>query len=271
MIGGGSSDLPTDTTAIIDLKQPTPIVRVRTPDQRAEAVRERRHPARPDGVPDQRSRPELVISHRSLYPYVHNAEIYHPDTNTWTTLRTATVGRGYHSEAILLARRPGRHLRQQLVRRVTRAAWEQRIEIYKPVYWDKPRPVISVDSAQAQVPLGGSFTLLEQQAAEMGGAGATLLGHALDDPEQRLVDLPFTQDPTNQRRHGHRRPEQIPRAARAATCCSASTPTTCPASPAGSRSPLPSDRSTDKCTQCTCNSRSLSVAMPSAPPRSDAP
>ena len=67
----------------------------------------------------------------------------------------ATVGRAYHSEALLLpdgrVATFGSNSSDQ-----DSSSWEQRIEIYKPAYWNKPRPVISV-APQAQVPLGGSL------------------------------------------------------------------------------------------------------------------
>ena len=117
VIGGGSPDLPTNTTAIIDLKKPSPSVRVRPADQCAEAVSQRSDPAGPHGAPDRTGQARSWAHHTEPdYPYVYSAQIYHPDTNTWQDAPNSTVGRGYHSEAILLPDGRVATIRQQLVR-----------------------------------------------------------------------------------------------------------------------------------------------------------
>jgi hypothetical protein len=193
VIGGGSQDLPTDTTAIVDLKQPSPsfvsgpsisapkvfvsavILPDRTVFQTNGAGRNWSYPPAPD------------------YPYVRKAQIYHPDTNTWQDAADATVGRAYHSEAILLpdgrVATFGSNSSDQDAH-----SWEQRIEIYKPAYWSKTRPVISVDPTQAQVPLGGSFSFSSDKPLKWVELVRPSSATHSNDPEQRLVDVPFTQD-----------------------------------------------------------------------------
>jgi hypothetical protein len=195
VIGGGSTDLPTDTTAIIDLKQPSPSFvsgpSINAPKQYLGAV------ILPDRTVLQTNGAGRTWSHHTdpSYPYVYNTQIYHPDSNTWDDAANATVGRAYHSEAILL---PDGRVATFGSNSSDQAAnsWEQRIEIYKPAYWNQTRPVISVDPTQAQVRLGGSFSFSSDTKLKWVELIRPSAATHMNDPEQRLVDLPFTQDPS---------------------------------------------------------------------------
>lgn len=195
VIGGGSSDLPTDTTAIIDLKKPSPSFvpgpSISAPKQYLSAV------ILPDRTVFQTNGAGRNTQYYTdpSFPYVHSAQIYHPDTNTWEDAPNAAVGRAYHSEAILL---PDGRVATFGSNSSERDAysWEQRIEIYKPVYWDKPRPVISIDASQAQVAHGGSFNFSTDKPLKWVELVRPSAATHMNDPEQRLVDLPFTQDPS---------------------------------------------------------------------------
>ncbi|MEV6972375.1 kelch motif-containing protein [Kitasatospora sp. NPDC093806] len=125
------------------------------------------------------------------------AQTYHPDTNTFTTAAEPTVGRNYHSEALLLP--DGRvavlgsdPLFDDKANTVP-GTFEQRIEIYSPPYLfhgDRPR----VTGGPAAAKLGG--TVRVGVPAPDGVATAKLIRpssvtHATD-VEQRSVALDVT-------------------------------------------------------------------------------
>jgi hypothetical protein len=64
------------------------------------------------------------------------------------------------------------------------------------VYWGKVRPVISVAPAQAKVALGASLHFSSNKTLKWAELVRPSSSTHSSDPEQRLVDLPFTQDPT---------------------------------------------------------------------------
>lgn len=193
VIGGGSTDRPTNTTAIIDLKQGSPSFvagpSISAAKQYVSAV------LLPDRTVFQTNGAGRNWSHHTDpdYPYVHSAQIYHPDSNLWEAASNAKVGRAYHSEALLLPDGRVATFGSQSSEQDPRA-WEQRIEIYKPVYWDKPRPVIMVDPSQSQVALGSSFNFSSDKPLKWVELVRPSSATHMNDPEQRLVDLPFTQD-----------------------------------------------------------------------------
>jgi hypothetical protein len=195
VIGGGTQNLPTDTTAIVDLKQASPSFvsgpAISTPKQYVSAV------ILPDRTVFQTNGAGQNWGYHTdpRYPYVYRSQVYHPDTNTWEDAANATVGRAYHSEAILLPDGRVATFGSQSSNQDANQ-WEQRIELYKPWYWDKTRPVISVDPTQAQVPLGGSFGFSSNTPLKWVELVRPSSATHMTDSEQRLVDVPFTQDPT---------------------------------------------------------------------------
>ena len=195
VIGGGSQNLPTDTTAIVDLKQPSPSFvsgpPINAPKQYLGAV------LLPDRTVFQTNGAGKNWGYHTDpgYPYVYRSQVYHPDTNTWEDAANATVGRAYHSAAILLPDGRVATFGSQSSNQDANQ-WEQRIELYKPWYWDKTRPVISVDPTQAQVPLGGSFGFSSNTPLKWVELVRPSSATHMTDSEQRLVDVPFTQDPT---------------------------------------------------------------------------
>jgi hypothetical protein len=103
---------------------------------------------------------------------VYEAEIYHPDTQTWDRAATATVPRLYHATALLLP--DGR-----VMTAGTDGSWnpppynvgELRIELYSPPYLFRgPQPVIS--NAPAGVQYGQDFTI---DAADAGAIDQVVL------------------------------------------------------------------------------------------------
>jgi hypothetical protein len=127
------------------------------------------------------------------------AEIYHPDTDTWTPAATATVVRMYHSVALLLpdatvvtaCGNPPPYGNQ--VPWVEQPNEELRLEVFRPPYlFAGPRP--ATPSAPAEWHYGETVTITAADPgavlwAELIRPGVTT--HAFDNA-QRLVDLPIT-------------------------------------------------------------------------------
>ncbi|MDH6707044.1 hypothetical protein P3T27_003773 [Kitasatospora sp. MAA19] len=90
------------------------------------------------------------------------AQVYHPDTNTFSTAAEPTVGRDYHSEALLLPDGRVAVLGSNPLfadkAETTPGGFEQRIEIYTPPYLfhgDRPQ----VDAAPEAAKLGGTVRI----------------------------------------------------------------------------------------------------------------
>ena len=142
-------------------------------------------------------------------------EIYHPLSNSWTTLpadANATVPRNYHSVALLMP--DGRvwiagsnvaanwsfHNRADFPHALPETAQqgavdnrELRIELFEPWYFGRPdRPTIS--AAPASAPLGGTMEVTTPQAATINRVVVLRAGsvtHAFN-ADQRYVGLNFT-------------------------------------------------------------------------------
>ena len=120
------------------------------------------------------------------------AEIWNPDTETWTTVASLQNGREYHSTAILLP--DGRVLMAGGGSLPGSIAVDQRnAEIYSPPYLFKgPRPTIS--SAPAGASYGSSFDVTTPDAAQITKVSMIRLGamtHGFDQ-NQRFQFLSFT-------------------------------------------------------------------------------
>jgi hypothetical protein len=85
----------------------------------------------------------------------HTARIYHPDSNTLSGAADPSVGRDYHSEALLLPNAQvitlGSNSLFSDAKDTITAPFEQRIEIYTPPYlFQGPRPVVTDGPAVVQ-------------------------------------------------------------------------------------------------------------------------
>jgi hypothetical protein len=120
------------------------------------------------------------------------AEIWNPDTETWTTVASLQNGRLYHSTAILL--RDGRVLMAGGGAYPAGGATDQKnAEIYSPPYLFKgARPTIS--SSPASVTYGSSFTVNTPDAARIASVSlirTPSVTHGFDQ-NQRFMRLNFT-------------------------------------------------------------------------------
>lgn len=183
--GGGIGDSPVTTkrTAIVDLKQANPQY-VKGPDLK-EGMRYPSVVILPN---------DTVLQTGGSRDYrddnILEAHIYNPKTNKFTRAANPTIGRNYHSEALLLP--DGRVA--TFGSNPLDNSFEMRIEIYSPAYMykDTPRPVIT--GGNKQLNLGGTSILKTSNPADIQTAKLmrpSAVTH-VTDIEQRSIDLPFT-------------------------------------------------------------------------------
>nr|AUV64142.1 galactose oxidase [Streptomyces citricolor]BAV57079.1 galactose oxidase [Streptomyces citricolor] len=194
--GGGVGESPASTarTGIADLSAPEPHF-VPGPDLPAGGTRYLNSVILPDdtvfttgGSGDYRGK------HRSD---LLKAQTYHPDSNSFTTAAAPTVGRDYHSEALLLP--DGRVVvlgsNPLFADKADTqpAAFEQRIEIYSPAYlYHGDRPEIA--AAPGRASLGSEITVATPDPDRIATAKLirpSSVTHATD-VEQRSVALDIT-------------------------------------------------------------------------------
>jgi hypothetical protein len=124
--------------------------------------------------------------------YTFSAQIFDPTTNTWTKAKDHTVGRGYHSSAILLP--DGRVA--TFGNNPANGTFELRIEIYSPDYLARgPRPTVT--DAPTEMSYGGQHTITTSSSAPIRDVSLVrpmAVTHSVDG-NQRLVDVPFTRGP----------------------------------------------------------------------------
>jgi hypothetical protein len=176
-----STNPPTETAEIIDFSQPAPQWRYTSPmhyaRQHANAV------LLPDGT-------VLVVGggQSGLYNKpVKAAELFDPESETWTVMATETTSRAYHSTAILLP--DGRILSAGM----DSGRFQRSGEIYSPPYLFKgPRPGIL--SAPAAVAYGSTFAVGTADAADVRKAVLLRAGSATHSVnfEQRYLALTFS-------------------------------------------------------------------------------
>jgi hypothetical protein len=179
LIAGGG-DPPTATAEVIDLKAPSPTWRTVAP--MSVARRQLNATVLPDGK-------VLVTGGSSGSGFdnhatpVFQAELWDPATETWTTLASASVYRGYHSTALLLP--DGRVL-------VAGGRNEVSQQIFSPPYLFRgARPAIA--SAPADVNPGQRFFVATPDASDVARVSLIRLGsvtHAFNQ-NQRFVRLAF--------------------------------------------------------------------------------
>ncbi|MDH6126603.1 kelch motif-containing protein [Kitasatospora sp. GP82] len=194
--GGGVGESPASTarTGIADLTAPQPHF-TPGPDLPAGGTRYLNSVILPDdtvfttgGSGDYRGK------HRSD---LLKAQTYHPDTNSFTTAAEPSIGRDYHSEALLLP--DGRVVvlgsNPLFADKADTqpAAFEQRIEIYSPAYlFHGDRPEIT--AAPGRAALGDSITVSTPHPGDIATAKLirpSSVTHATD-VEQRSVALTIT-------------------------------------------------------------------------------
>ncbi len=129
---------------------------------------------------------------RSDFKFRYTAQLFHPDTNTWEDAAKPTVGRTYHSEALLLP--DGRVATFGGNFSNTQAPFEMRIEMYAPDYTTKVRPALTVANAQRTISRGGSTSFQSDRALKWVQLVRPGSATHSNDPDQRLVDMPFTQN-----------------------------------------------------------------------------
>jgi hypothetical protein len=200
--GGDLHEPATATTAVVDLRKQFPAFR-RGPDLSA-----RKRYVSAVILPD---RTVLQTGGSALYRNagadVLDAQLYNPWTNKLTGVASPTVGRNYHSEALLLpdgrvATFGGNPLDN---------SFEQRIEVYSPPYlYRGQRPAIT--AAPTAVGYGTAVTVRTSQAAPLRTFALvrpSAVTHSTDT-EQRLVDVPFQPTPTGARLAMPRNPNIAP-------------------------------------------------------------
>ncbi|HEY2763907.1 MAG TPA: galactose oxidase-like domain-containing protein [Pseudonocardiaceae bacterium] len=187
IMGGGAWDMhnqapPTATTAIVDLKAPHPTYQpgppLHTPRMHLCAVL----------LPD---RTVLVNGGATMEEMTadaaFDAEIYHPQSGTWTVGATSRVPRLYHSVSLLMP--DGKVITAGS--NPQRTVEELRIEVYWPPYlFAGPRPACTPSATE--VHYGQSLTAQVPAAAGIGSACLIRPGIATHSAnvEHRLVDVP---------------------------------------------------------------------------------
>jgi hypothetical protein len=197
LLGGGSSRMGTATasTAVIDLDTPNPRYvagpnlsepkmypsAVILPDRTVLQTNGSTKPVTWLGDPD--------------FRYARSSQIYRPDTNTFQNAAPARVGRSYHTAAVLLpdgrvATFGGNSVGPYY------GPFEMRIELYAPDYYRKPRPTLTVNPLTTVVPRGGTIRIAADAPLKWVQLVRPSAATHSSDSDQRLVDVPFVQDPT---------------------------------------------------------------------------
>jgi hypothetical protein len=187
IIGGGGADIhavgATATTAIADLTTASPTY-LPGPSMH--------HPRMhlcatllPDRTVLVNGGSGMEESHQHVSPH---AEIYHPDTNSWTGAAASRVDRLYHSVALLMP--DGKVITAGS--NPERKDEERRIEVFWPPYlFAGPRPSVVLETEQ--VHYGGTIIASVADPADLREASLLRPGATTHscDTEQRLVDLPL--------------------------------------------------------------------------------
>ena len=123
---------------------------------------------------------------------VHAAEMWDPETGSWTTLASSAVTRGYHASSLLL---PDGRVLHAGSGEGAGAPNELNAQIFSPPYLLRgPRPAVT--GAPAEVAYGSTFRLETPQAGEIAKVSFIRLGattHAFDE-NQRFQWLSFSAD-----------------------------------------------------------------------------
>jgi hypothetical protein len=180
----GDSPLSTNRSAIIDLDSSATPVYEQGPNLQA-AIRYPGLVILPDDTVF-----ETGGSHGYRTDNVHSAEVFHPDTNTFTKAASPQVGRNYHSEAILL---PDGRVATFGSNSIDNT-FEMRIEIYSPSYLFKgARPTITGGATELQRGATSTLTMSNPRDVKTAKLIRPSSVTHVTDVEQRSIDLPFTQ------------------------------------------------------------------------------
>ena len=179
----------TGRTAVIDMNQPSPVWRETAPMHHPRSYET--ITSLPDGtsiVTGGTSRSDGVDMATAVLP----AEIWNPETETWTEMAAQVNGRGYHSTALLLP--DGRVLSAGGGQLPGYPVTDQRnAEIFSPPYLFKgPRPTVL--SAPSTVQHGSSFNVGVLAPESIAKVSMVRLGsqtHTFDQ-NQRYIPLNFT-------------------------------------------------------------------------------
>jgi hypothetical protein len=187
IVGGGRHDgsVATDRTAVVDLSGPDPRFTDAAPldvgKMYVSAV------ILPDRTVFETGGAQKNRGDDDSYTY--SAQIYDPQTGTWTKAKDSTLPRGYHSSAVLLP--DGRVV--TFGNNPPDRSFDLRIEIYSPEYLTKgPRPEIT--SVPTEMSYGGSYPMATTQSAPIRDVSLIrpmAVTHSVD-ANQRLVDVPFS-------------------------------------------------------------------------------
>jgi hypothetical protein len=185
VIGGGNQDAPVDavaSTGIVDLSQPNPQYvagpPIDTPKMYVSAV------ILPNSTVFETGGASTTI-HNGNRP-VLSAQIYDPKTATWSKAASPTVGRAYHSSAILLP-----DGRVATFGGNPENAFEMRIEVYTPPYLLTGTARPRILDAPTEIQYGSTFGFRTSQAAPIVSASLVApmaVTHSTDN-NQRLVSL----------------------------------------------------------------------------------
>lgn len=186
MFGGaqnGDSPVSTDRTAIIDLDSSAAPTYTDGPKLKNKT----RYPGTVI-LPD-----DTVLLSGGTREYrnknILSAQIFHPDTNTFTDAATPRVGRNYHSEALLL---PDGRVATFGSNPIDNS-FEMRIEIYSPAYMFKGvRPVITGGNREITRGMTTSFTTTNPTNVKKAKLLRPSSVTHVTDVEQRSIDLPVT-------------------------------------------------------------------------------
>jgi hypothetical protein len=206
VIGGGlegNTTISVASTAVIDLKQPNPTYTAGPPIDAAKmyvsaVILPDGRVLQTGGATGYRMNPDST--------FVRSTQILDPDTMTWSKAPDATVGRTYHSGALLLP--DGRVL--TFGGNPRDGSFEMNLEVYSPAYVTKPRP--SITSAPVDATYGGSFGVgtsetitaavlirpsavthssdSDQRSVELAVSNATATGATLTVPANRNLTPP---------------------------------------------------------------------------------
>ncbi len=132
-----------------------------------------------------------LTNDRPDFEYRYSAQIFHPDSGVLELAARSTVGRTYHSEALLLP--DGRVATFGGNASDIGSPFEMRIEIYAPKYTKRVRPALTVDPAARSITRGGTTSFTTDRPLKWVHLVRPGAATHSNDPDQRLVDLPFTQ------------------------------------------------------------------------------
>jgi hypothetical protein len=188
ILGGGDTNravTATDSAAVVDLKKGTPkyaaLPPLESPKMYVSAV------VLPDSTVLETGGGTRSVNFGTSP--VLSAQIFDPETDSWTPAAAPTVPRLYHSSAMLLP-----DARVATFGGNPKNSFEMRIEIYTPEYLRKDTPRPRITSGPSEMTYGGTYSLGTTQASPL--TSAVLVRPAAvthsSDSNQRLVDLGVT-------------------------------------------------------------------------------